>query len=144
MTRSSRSLWQDRLLQAPKRLWEVSELTWYSCGTEVKCWRRCFESWIKCELIPPNKQIKGLIHSREYLKTVPDLLETLMSEKRLLQASVLLVKSLKIINKSDMQEIGAVSDLRGYLVGQETVRPPKLSCYHGLELTEGRLFATFS
>ncbi|KAH9486575.1 putative exocyst complex component sec8 [Psilocybe cubensis] len=56
----------------------------------------------------------------EHLKTVPDLLETLMSEKRLLQAAILLVRSLKIINKPDMLEIGAVSDLRSYLVGQET------------------------
>lgn len=45
-----------------------------------------------------------------------------MSEKRLLQAAVLLVRSLKIINKADMLEIGAVSDLRSYLVNQETVR----------------------
>jgi exocyst complex component 4 len=57
----------------------------------------------------------------DHLKIVPDLLETLMSEKRLLQASVLLVRSLKLINKPDMLEIGAVSDLRSYLVGQETV-----------------------
>lgn len=60
--------------------------------------------------------------SSERLKAVPDLLETLISEKRLLQAAILLVRSLKIINKPDMMEIGAVSDLRGYLVGQETVR----------------------
>jgi len=53
---------------------------------------------------------------------VPDLLETLMSEKRLLQASILLVRSLKVINKPDMLEIGAVSDLRSYLNAQETVR----------------------
>ncbi|EKM84205.1 hypothetical protein AGABI1DRAFT_52016 [Agaricus bisporus var. burnettii JB137-S8] len=53
------------------------------------------------------------------LKSVPDLLETLMSEKRLLQAAILLVRSLKIINKPDMMEIGAISDLRSYLVGQE-------------------------
>lgn len=53
---------------------------------------------------------------------MPDALETLMSEKRLLQASVLLVRSLKLINKPDMQEIGAVSDLRSYLIGQENVR----------------------
>lgn len=58
---------------------------------------------------------------REYLKSIPDLLETLMSEKRLLDASVLLVRSLKIINKPDMLEIGAVVDLRAYLVSQETV-----------------------
>jgi hypothetical protein len=56
----------------------------------------------------------------EHLRSVPDLLETLMSEKRLLQASVLLVRSLKIINKPEMLEIGAVSDLRSYLNAQET------------------------
>jgi exocyst complex component 4 len=50
-----------------------------------------------------------------------------MSEKRLLQASVLLVRSLKTINKSDMVEIGAVADLRSYLIGQETVRSMYLS-----------------
>jgi hypothetical protein len=50
-----------------------------------------------------------------------------MSEKRLLQASVLLVRSLKIINKPEMAEIGAVSDLRSYLVGQETVRQNDLA-----------------
>lgn len=51
------------------------------------------------------------------------MLETLMSEKRLLQASVMLVRSLKIINKPEMMEIGAVADLRSYLVNQETVFP---------------------
>ena len=44
-----------------------------------------------------------------------------MSEKRLLQAAVLLVRSLKMINSADMLEIGAVADLRSYLNGQETV-----------------------
>lgn len=46
-----------------------------------------------------------------------------MSEKRLLQGSILLVRSLKIINNADMHEIGAVADLRSYLQTQETVRP---------------------
>ena len=50
-----------------------------------------------------------------------------MSEKRLLQAAVLLVKSLKMINNADMQEIGAVSDLRSYLNGQESVRAVALT-----------------
>jgi exocyst complex component 4 len=45
-----------------------------------------------------------------------------MSEKRLLQASILLIRSLKIINNSDMLEIGAVADLRSYLNSQEVVR----------------------
>lgn len=57
----------------------------------------------------------------EHLKSVPDMLESLMSEKRLLQAAVLLVRSLKTISRPDMLEIGAVSDLRVYLTGQETV-----------------------
>lgn len=61
------------------------------------------------------------ICSSEHLKTVPDALESLISEKRLLQAAVLLVRSLKIMNNSDMNEIGAVADLRTYLNGQETV-----------------------
>jgi exocyst complex component 4 len=69
-------------------------------------------------LCPPISHLEN----SEHLKSVPDLLESLMSEKRLLQASVLLVRSLKIINKPEMAEIGAVSDLRSYLVGQETVR----------------------
>ncbi len=53
---------------------------------------------------------------------MPDLLESLISEKRLLQAAILLVKSLKIINRPDMVEIGATSDLRSYLTSQEMVR----------------------
>ncbi|KAH7885950.1 Sec8 exocyst complex component-specific domain-containing protein [Phlebopus sp. FC_14] len=60
-----------------------------------------------------------LMDQIEHLKSVPDALETLISEKRLVQASVLLIRSLKLINKLDMQEIGAVTDLRSYLVGQE-------------------------
>ncbi|KAF4573092.1 hypothetical protein EYR36_007602 [Pleurotus pulmonarius] len=66
------------------------------------------------------EEMMRLLDQIEHLKAVPDLLETLISEKRLLQASVLLVRSLKMINKADMQEIGAVSDLRSYLVAQET------------------------
>ncbi|KAJ7596856.1 exocyst complex component sec8 [Mycena floridula] len=66
------------------------------------------------------EEMMRLLDQIEHLKSVPDLLETLMSEKRLLQASVLLVRSLKLINKPDMMEIGAVSDLRSYLVSQES------------------------
>ncbi|KAJ6627103.1 Sec8 exocyst complex component-specific domain-containing protein [Mycena sp. CBHHK59/15] len=66
------------------------------------------------------EEMMRLLDHIEHLKSVPDLLETLMSEKRLLQASVLLVRSLKIINKPEMLEIGAVSDLRSYLNAQET------------------------
>jgi len=62
----------------------------------------------------------------EHLKSVPEILESLMSEKRLLQAAVLLVRSLKTIGRPDMLEIGAVSDLRTYLTGQETVSHSEL------------------
>lgn len=58
----------------------------------------------------------------DHLRTIPDALESLISEKRLLQAAALLVRSLKSINKAEMQEIGALADLRNYLVGQENVR----------------------
>ena len=34
---------------------------------------------------------------------------------------MLLVRSLKLINKQDMLDVGAVSDLRSYLVAQEAV-----------------------
>lgn len=57
----------------------------------------------------------------DYLKAVPDLLESLMSEKRLLPAAALLMNSLKIIGNDNMQEIGALADLRSYLLSQETV-----------------------
>lgn len=63
------------------------------------------------------------MYPSEHLKSVPDALEALISEKRLIQASDLLIRSLKLINKPDMQEIGAVTDLRAYLIGQETVSP---------------------
>jgi len=45
-----------------------------------------------------------------------------MSEKRLLQASILLIRSLKLIKNPDILEIGAVADLRSYLDSQEVVR----------------------
>ncbi|CAK5280151.1 unnamed protein product [Mycena citricolor] len=78
--------------------------------------------WARGQTLEEMMRLLDQMYKREHLKTVPDLLETLMSEKRLLQASVLLVRSLKIINKPDMLEIGAVSDLRSYLNAQETAR----------------------
>ncbi|KAG6336133.1 hypothetical protein ID866_2943 [Astraeus odoratus] len=66
------------------------------------------------------EEMMRLLDEIENLKSVPDVLETLVSEKRFIQASVLLIRSLKSINKPDMQEIGAVADLRNYLVSQET------------------------
>ncbi|KAI6007185.1 Sec8 exocyst complex component-specific domain-containing protein [Pisolithus albus] len=61
-----------------------------------------------------------LLDDIEHLKSVPDVLEALISEKRLIQAAALLIRSLKLINKPDMLEISAVGDLRSYLTGQES------------------------
>ncbi|OSD03299.1 hypothetical protein PYCCODRAFT_1444640 [Trametes coccinea BRFM310] len=66
------------------------------------------------------EEMMRILDQIEHLKSVPDALESLILEKRLLQAAALLVRSLKLINKPDMLEIGAVTDLRSYLVGQET------------------------
>ncbi|KAF8445773.1 Sec8 exocyst complex component-specific domain-containing protein [Boletus edulis BED1] len=73
--------------------------------------------WVRGQTL---EEMMRLLDQIEHLKSVPDALEALISEKRLVQASVLLIRSLKLINNSDMQEIGAVTDLRVYLVGQET------------------------
>ena len=62
-----------------------------------------------------------LFCTSERLKLVPAVLESLMSEKRLLHAAILLVRSLKTANSQDMMDVGAVADLRSYLIGQETV-----------------------
>lgn len=77
------------------------------------------QMWVQASLLPyilwtPNPR-------SEHLKSIPDALESLISEKRLLQAAVLLVRNLKSINKQEMLEIGGLSDLRSYLVGQEAV-----------------------
>lgn len=62
-----------------------------------------------------------------------------MSEKRLLQAAGLLVRSLRTSKKPEMLEIGAVSDLRSYLISQETVSSLKwYNPFHG-SLTDSPL-----
>ncbi|KAI0936742.1 hypothetical protein AcV5_004806 [Taiwanofungus camphoratus] len=65
------------------------------------------------------EEMMRILDQIERLRAVPDVLESLISEKRLLQAAVLLIRSLKLINKQDMLEVGAVSDLRSYLNAQE-------------------------
>jgi hypothetical protein len=44
-----------------------------------------------------------------------------MAEKKLLLASLVLVRALKTVNKPEMMEIGALSDLRSYFASQEIV-----------------------
>ncbi|OAV94393.1 hypothetical protein PTTG_03089 [Puccinia triticina 1-1 BBBD Race 1] len=67
------------------------------------------------------REMLKLMDTIERLKQVPERLEGLISSKSFLSATVLLVRSLKVINKPELAEIGGLSDLRSYLVNQESV-----------------------
>lgn len=67
------------------------------------------------------REMLKLIDTIERLKQVPERLESLISSKSFLSATVLLVRSLKVINKPELSEIGGLGDLRSYLVNQESV-----------------------
>ncbi|TFK86165.1 hypothetical protein K466DRAFT_493353 [Polyporus arcularius HHB13444] len=101
---------QSQIKEARNALQEAKETLGSKRADLVQLWTR-------------NQTVEDMMRildQIEHLKSVPDALESLILEKRLLQAAALLVRSLKLINKPDMMEIGAVSDLRSYLVGQET------------------------
>ncbi|CUA68294.1 putative exocyst complex component sec8 [Neurospora crassa OR74A] [Rhizoctonia solani] len=66
------------------------------------------------------EEMLRILDEIERLKNIPDQLESLMSEKKLLQAALLLVRSQKTITGAEIMEIGALTDLRSYLNGQET------------------------
>ncbi|KAG9093587.1 hypothetical protein FS749_014144 [Ceratobasidium sp. UAMH 11750] len=66
------------------------------------------------------EEMVTILDEIDRLKNVPDQLESLMSEKKLLQAALLLVRSQKTITSADLMDIGALTDLRLYLSGQET------------------------
>ena len=57
----------------------------------------------------------------EKLQLVPDQLDACISEKRFLSAVEILQEALRMIRKTDMDDIGALSDLRSYFSNQETV-----------------------
>ncbi|KAI0865091.1 Sec8 exocyst complex component-specific domain-containing protein [Xylaria cubensis] len=56
----------------------------------------------------------------EDLRTVPDQLEARISEKRFLTAVEVLQNALRKLRKPELDDIGALSDLRSYLASQET------------------------
>lgn len=60
-----------------------------------------------------------MLDNIEKLQLVPEKLEARISEKRFLSAVDILQEALKLIRKSDMEDIGALSDLRTYLTNQE-------------------------
>ncbi|KAI0652072.1 Sec8 exocyst complex component-specific domain-containing protein [Trametes meyenii] len=101
---------QSQIKDARNSLQEAKETLGSKRGDLVQLWARN----------QTVEEMMRILDQIEHLKSVPDALESLILEKRLLQAAALLIRSLKLINKTDMLEVGAVSDLRSYLVGQET------------------------
>ena len=60
-----------------------------------------------------------MLDTIEKLQLIPDKLEARISEKRFLTAVDILQEALRMILKSEMEKIGALSDLRTYLTNQE-------------------------
>ena len=52
---------------------------------------------------------------------MPERLEALIGDRKFLQASVILTRSLKTIDRDEMQEIEALNELRIYLQAQKNV-----------------------
>ncbi|WFD34462.1 Xaa-Pro aminopeptidase [Malassezia cuniculi] len=76
------------------------------------------QMWQRLESV---KEALGVLAVLERLRGVPDELESLMSAKRFLAATQLLMRSLRLIQRDDMAEIGATADLRSYLRSQEHI-----------------------
>ena len=64
-------------------------------------------------------QMLQVLASIEQLQLVPEKLEAQISEKRFLSAVDTLQEALKLIRRPEMEEIGALSDLKVYLSNQE-------------------------
>ncbi|WFD40365.1 Xaa-Pro aminopeptidase [Malassezia japonica] len=74
------------------------------------------QMWQRIQSVKEAMRVLALI---EQLRNVPDELETLMSEKQFLQATQLLMRSLRMIQREELVEVGATADLRTYLRSQE-------------------------
>lgn len=66
-------------------------------------------------------EMSRLLDEIEYLRLVPDRLEALLAERRFLRAVQIVMRALKMINKPELLEVGAVHDIRHWLVLQEGV-----------------------
>ncbi|KAI1363571.1 Sec8 exocyst complex component-specific domain-containing protein [Xylaria arbuscula] len=65
-------------------------------------------------------EVLQTLNELEDLRTVPDQLEARISEKRFLTAVEVLQNALRKLRKPELDDIGALSDLRSYLANQET------------------------
>ncbi|WFD23784.1 Xaa-Pro aminopeptidase [Malassezia equina] len=74
------------------------------------------QMWYRLESVKEAIRVLGLL---EQLRSVPEELEMLMTAKRFLEATQLLMHSLRMIQRADLAELGATADLRAYLRTQE-------------------------
>ncbi|KAK4243598.1 Sec8 exocyst complex component-specific domain-containing protein [Corynascus novoguineensis] len=65
-------------------------------------------------------EVLQTLNELDDLRTVPDQLEARISEKRFLTAVEVLQNALRKLTKPELDEIGALSELRNYLANQET------------------------
>ncbi|BEI80172.1 hypothetical protein CcaverHIS002_0107010 [Cutaneotrichosporon cavernicola] len=65
------------------------------------------------------KEMLQVLDLVEELKQVPEQLESCLTDKRFLQAALLLQRSIKTANREVLQEVGALSDLKQYFHTQE-------------------------
>ncbi|KAF7528209.1 hypothetical protein G7054_g10229 [Neopestalotiopsis clavispora] len=65
-------------------------------------------------------EVLQTLNELEDLRQVPDQLEARISEKRFLTAVEVLQNALRKLRKPELDDIGALSELRGYLANQET------------------------
>ncbi len=68
-----------------------------------------------------NPRLSADSVSREKIQLVPEQLDARISEKHFLSAVEILQEALRMIRKSEMDDIGALTDLRSYFSNQETV-----------------------
>ena len=66
-------------------------------------------------------EMDRILMTIETLRSIPDRLENLLSDKQFLPAASLLMRSLKMINRAEMREVAATADLRSYFASQEAV-----------------------
>ncbi|KAI1823163.1 Sec8 exocyst complex component-specific domain-containing protein [Xylaria intraflava] len=65
-------------------------------------------------------EVLQTLNELDDLRAVPDQLEARISEKRFLTAVEVLQNALRKLRKPELDDIGALSDLRSYLINQET------------------------
>jgi exocyst complex component 4 len=70
-------------------------------------------------------EMDRILMTIETLRSIPDRLENLLSDKQFLPAASLLMRSLKMINRAEMREVAATADLRSYFASQEAVSLPR-------------------